>query len=350
MTSSAPAPLTAGPPRWLHALAVFTVVAALPLLLLGAEVTTKNVGMIDQQGFREPWHLFTVEVWEKGPGFGIALLIEHTHRLAGFVVGFSCIVMAIGLWRLDPRRWVGGLGITVLAAVSVQGLLGGFRVQLNARFGPELALVHGCFAQIAFALLVSLALVTSRSWGITSSAPTATEARSLRWLCLLAVGLLYLQIVLGALVRRKETQTAPRLHLLVAFVVTALLMLLVRSVYASHRGRRLLTRAAAVLVVLLGGQLFLGSEAWLARFRTAYPNRIEVRPLLASRGATLGEGGWAGFFRAVFTDPGFVRSLHFLVGALLFALVVSMTLYAFRGLAQPAGHQPVPTPRLEEAA
>jgi len=97
-------------------------------------------------------------------------------------------------------------------------------------------------------------------------------------------------------------------------------------------------------------QLFLGSEAWLTRFRTAYPNRIELRPLLASRGATLGEGGWSGFFRSVFTDPGFVRSLHFLVGALLFALVVSMTLYAYRGLGQSAGEQPAPVPGLEEAA
>ena len=119
---------------------------------------------------------------------------------------------------------------------------------------------------------------------------------------------------------------------------------------SAGRRLRLLTRAAVVLVVLLGGQLFLGSEAWLARFRTAYPNRIEVRPLLASRGATFSEEGWTAFFRAVFTDPGFVRSLHFLVGALLFALVVSMTLYAFRGLGQFAGHQPAPAPHLEEAA
>ena len=47
--------------------------------------------------------------------------------------------------------------------------------------------------------------------------------------------------------------------------------------------------------------------------------------------------------------PSFLRSLHFLVGALLFALTASVALYAYRGLSL-GGHQPAPAPRLEEAA
>ena len=46
-------------PRWLHWWAVFTACAALPLVLLGAEVTTKQVGMVDPQGFRAPWPCFS---------------------------------------------------------------------------------------------------------------------------------------------------------------------------------------------------------------------------------------------------------------------------------------------------
>ena len=41
-------------PRWLRAWAVLTACAALPLVTLGAEVTTKQVGMVDQKGFRRP--------------------------------------------------------------------------------------------------------------------------------------------------------------------------------------------------------------------------------------------------------------------------------------------------------
>src|ERR1051325_9852949 len=100
MTGASPAP--AASPRWVHWWAVLTVCATLPLLILGAEVTTKKVGMADPTGFRVPWHMLLVELWEKGLGF----VIEHSHRLAGYVIGTCSIELAVALWRCDPRRWV----------------------------------------------------------------------------------------------------------------------------------------------------------------------------------------------------------------------------------------------------
>ena len=44
-------------PSWLHALAVLTVLLTLPLLFLGAGVTSHGVGMIDPRGFRLPWDI-----------------------------------------------------------------------------------------------------------------------------------------------------------------------------------------------------------------------------------------------------------------------------------------------------
>src|SRR5437773_781241 len=87
-------------PRWLRAWAVLTVLAALPLVTLGAEVTTKKVGMVDPKGFRSPWHLFTLGSDQLHLGY----LIEHGHRLAGFVVGVCCIVLAVGL-SVTARGW-----------------------------------------------------------------------------------------------------------------------------------------------------------------------------------------------------------------------------------------------------
>ena len=100
-------PALSAVPRWLHAWAVLTAVAALPLVLLGAEVTTKQVGMVDDVGFRPPWHLLTASLRERGLGY----LIEHGHRLAGFVVGTMAIVLALGCLaavRRGPARagWV----------------------------------------------------------------------------------------------------------------------------------------------------------------------------------------------------------------------------------------------------
>src|SRR3954453_10516232 len=84
-------------PGWLHGWAVFTAVAALPLVALGAEVTTKQVGMADPQSVREPWYLLTLpkdQLWAQGVG----LVIEHSHRTAGWLVGLLAIVLAAEMW------------------------------------------------------------------------------------------------------------------------------------------------------------------------------------------------------------------------------------------------------------
>src|SRR5271166_3964472 len=98
-------------PRWVHYWAVLTAVVTLPLLLLGAEVTTKQVGMVDPYWPTPPWQLWLSSWRDSGLGF----LIEHGHRLAGYTVGTCTIVLAVSLWLLEPRRWVRWLGLAALA-------------------------------------------------------------------------------------------------------------------------------------------------------------------------------------------------------------------------------------------
>src|SRR5437870_13562324 len=59
-----------------------------------------------------------------------AIFFEHTHRLIASAVGFLTIILAIWLWRSDPRRWVRNLGAVALGAVILQGVLGGLRVTM----------------------------------------------------------------------------------------------------------------------------------------------------------------------------------------------------------------------------
>ena len=146
-------PESSATPAWLHRWAVGTVCATVALLTLGAVVTTCRVGMADPIWPTYPWHMLLISYQEPRPGF----IIEHTHRLAGYLVGCCVIVLALGLWRYHARRGLGWLGLAALAAVIVQGLLGGFRVLLNALVGTDLALIHGLFAQLVFTLLVSVA-------------------------------------------------------------------------------------------------------------------------------------------------------------------------------------------------
>src|SRR5215472_3435620 len=106
-------------PRWLHAWAVLTAVLTVALLALGATVTTFRVGMADVLWPTTPWHLFSY--YEPSAGY----VIEHSHRIAAWLVGFCTIVLAIGLWRAAPGRWPGWLGLTAMLSVGLQGVLGG---------------------------------------------------------------------------------------------------------------------------------------------------------------------------------------------------------------------------------
>jgi cytochrome c oxidase assembly protein subunit 15 len=333
-------PRTSDSPRWLHYWAVLTVCAALPLLLLGAEVTTMQAGMVDQEGFRAPWHLWTVALREKGLGF----VIEHSHRLAGFVVGSCAIVLAVGMLMCERRRWARWLGVAALVGVSMQGVLGILRVNLNAVAGPELALVHGCFAPLVIALLVSVALFTSRGWAALGDVPVAPhDAGRLRRCAFLTVGLVYLQIVLGALVRHKGYPLGARAHLLIAFAVVAAVAWLTKMVLDNRSREPALNRSVRLLLLLVGLQVFLGIEAWLSKFVSVEATGRQLQPLQV--------------------HPGLLQSIHSLVGSLILATAVVVALqtqciwFIVRARARNLApdHSPLtthhsPTGRLEGAA
>jgi cytochrome c oxidase assembly protein subunit 15 len=284
---------------------VLTVCATLPLLLLGAEVTTKQAGMVDQEGFRPPWHLLTVPLREKGLGF----VIEHSHRLAGFVVGSCAIVLAVGMLLGERRRWARWLGVAALVGVSLQGVLGILRVNLNAVAGPELALVHGCFAPLVVAFLVSVVLFTSRGWATLGATAVATAyARRLRRCALVTAGLAYLQIVLGAVVRHKDYPLGARAHLLTAFAVVAAVAWLAKVVLDGRPREQALARSVLLLLALVGLQLLLGVEAWMSRFGS-----VEWRQLQPLK-----------------VHPELLRSLHSLVGSLILATAVVVALQTQR--------------------
>jgi cytochrome c oxidase assembly protein subunit 15 len=258
MSSSVSEPQLA--PRWLHGWAILTAAATVCLLALGAVVTTLQVGMADPIWPTYPWHLLLIDWQEPRPGF----LIEHTHRLAGYIVGCCVIVLAVGLWRSSSRRWLGWLGMAALAGVIVQGLLGGFRVLLHALLGTNLAVIHGCFAQVVFCVLVSLAVLTARRSNEVNLLPDQT--RRLRPWSLLLTGLIFLQLVWGALVRHTNGTLAQRGHFLTAFAVVAAAVWLARTALESEQTRRLLGRSLLILGVLIVIQLLLGVESWLGKF------------------------------------------------------------------------------------
>jgi heme a synthase len=307
-------------PRWLQALSVLTVLCALPLLTLGAEVTTKDVGMVDQAPIRSPLHL--LQVVEELGGWqrviqekGIGWVIEHSHRFVGWLVGLLTIGLVIGLFRCESRRWLRWAAFAALLAVGLQGLLGILRVDLNNRFGPEvgrnLALIHGCTAQLVLALLVAIAVWTSLGWYNMGSATTADSPRA-RHAALVLVCVMYLQIVFGAIIRHKAAALGLRLHVLMAFgTVAAAVWASVALLHGAGMGT-MARRTVTALWVALVCQILLGMETLLSRFSVSWAYTLEkIEPVTA-------------------VAPDFPRSLHVMVGALSFAAAVSMLLVAHR--------------------
>jgi cytochrome c oxidase assembly protein subunit 15 len=308
-------------PRWLHVLAVLTVLFTLPLLFLGASVTTYGVGMVDPRGFRPPWEIVNGLI--ENTGFDWRL--EYGHRTFGFLVGMCGIALAVGCFFCDRRGWMGWLAVAALAMICVQGILGILRVDQHAEYGQTYKLIHGIFAQVVFATLVSLALFTSRRWTADSSMPASLAVQ--RW-SLVTVVLVFIQLLLGGLVRHREDLLGPRGHLLGAFVVTGAiiwLLLLIRNVESRER-----FRAQRILLMgFLAVQLLLGVESWLARFHVEGANLPQLDPLPM-------HAEW-------------IRTAHYLVGTMIFSTTVAVALIAHRKVVTVSEPIPVRSRELEGA-
>ena len=161
--------------NWLHAYACLLAVATVVLIAAGGMVTSTGSGL-------------SVPDWPNSYGYFMfafplsnmvgGIFYEHGHRLIASIVGMLTIGLVIWLWLDEPRRWIRRLGVIALAAVVLQGLLGGLTVLY---FLPTpISVSHAGVAQIFFCLTVCLALFTSRSWHDSGSQADLSIHRSQR--------------------------------------------------------------------------------------------------------------------------------------------------------------------------
>jgi heme A synthase len=201
-------------------------------------------------------------------------------------------------------RW---LGVAALAGVVLQGVLGGMRVLFNALWGPNLAFIHGCFAQAVFGLLAALVVLTAPAVLVENDDAESVRALDrFRLAALLMAGLTYAQIVLGGLIRHMTTPVGPRGHLLLAFATVAAAVWLFQRAEQVDRRALGLNLAFWSLVAVLVLQLFLGVESWMIRFGS--PGLFELRQVTPAEG--------------------FVRTAHFLCGSLIWAFAVMICVRA----------------------
>ena len=263
--------------RWLHYYLKFVAAASLLLIVAGGLVTSTGSGLaVPDWPSTYGTFMFAFPLSKMVGG----IFYEHGHRLIASTVGMLTIGLAVWIARIEPRRWVRRLGWVALAAVVVQGLLGGITVLY---FLPApISISHAGLAQVFFVLVVSLTLFTSPGWRAGRVVDGAPGDDVLARLALATPAVIYGQILLGATMRHTGAGLAipdfplafghllpPEwnagiaihfAHRIGALAVTAMVMATAGHLLFHHRERRDLTRPSLLLAALVLVQVGLG--AW----------------------------------------------------------------------------------------
>ena len=265
-------------PAVLHAYAVVLAGATLALIFIGGLVTSTGSGLAVPD-----WPLSFGQFFPRMVG---GVFYEHGHRMAAGVVGTLTLLLAVWVALVDRRRVVRVLAFTAAATVVAQAVLGGLTVLLLLPVAVSVA--HACLAQAFLCLTVALAVVTSRAWDAPPAVLHADDEAALPAVAAAATGVVYLQLILGAVMRHSGAGLAipdfplafgrivPPFessavvihfaHRIGAVVVTAMVLWTVACVRARHRGETTLERPARLALALLATQITLGAlTIWTAK-------------------------------------------------------------------------------------
>jgi cytochrome c oxidase assembly protein subunit 15 len=298
----------------LHFFARFVVVCTTLLIVAGSLVTSTGSGLaVPDWPTTYGWNMFTFppSMWVGG------IFYEHGHRLIASTVGVLTIVLATWLWLSERRGWLRRLGLVALAAVILQGILGGITVLY---FLPTpVSTAHAGLAEIFFCLTVAIAVFTSPGW---CTAQGVVDDSRLRLAATATTTLLYIQILLGATMRHMGAGLAipdfPLMfggwlpdhwsgaiavhfsHRVGALGVAMATAATAGRVWYHHGDRRELTRPAALLLGLTVLQIALGAWTVLSE-RTVAVNSAHVvcGALLLATSVVLTLRSWRVRFAAV---------------------------------------------------
>ena len=310
--------------RWPHRIAVTLLVITWLQICTGGLVTTTGAGMAFKDWpTSDGQNMFLYPLFEAAKD----KFIEHGHRLFGATVGLIAIGLCVVSWSKDSRRWFNWLTLAALGLVIVQGILGGLRVRFD---DVRIAKVHGCVAPLFLALVVAIAVFSSR-WWYTRTVVSSSASRRLQRLAVFTAGIAYVQLVLGAQLRHVSPMStgatfraAIFFHLFLAAVLLGDTILFWWQTERHFKAVKPLLRPPRLLLGLLFVQLSLGAGTWVLKY--AWPGEIFSE--------TAGLAGWTN------TAGGplqmFIVTGHVAVGSLILGTSVWAVLRFFRGAEQTA--------------
>jgi cytochrome c oxidase assembly protein subunit 15 len=223
------------------------------------------------------------------------VLYEHGHRMIAGTVAIMTLLMALWAWRREKRRFVRHLALFAFALIIVQAVLGGLTVLLLLPLA--IAVSHAATAQAFFCLTVALALFLNPRWTTMATIEPAGERPRLPPLAAVTTAVIYLQILVGAVMRHMGAGLAipdfplafgkimPPLesipeqinfaHRVGAIVVSFMICSTALQVLRNYRRQPLLRRPSLAMLVLLAVQITLGGATILSG-RAVLPTTAHV--------------------------------------------------------------------------
>jgi cytochrome c oxidase assembly protein subunit 15 len=281
-------PVAAATPRALRIYAQCVAACTGLLVFAGGLVTSTGSGLAVPD-----WPLSYGELMPPMVG---NVRFEHGHRMVATAVGLLTVILALWAWRREPSPVVRRLGWIALAAVVLQGVLGGLTVLF---FLPApISVAHGTLGQTFFCITVAIAVLTSAGWQrpVVRRLDTGGGV-SLRALAVACTAAVYVQLILGAVMRHREAGlaisdfplafgrlippfTSPEIaihyaHRVWAIVVTALAAWLVWRSVRTHGDEPALRRPALLLALLVVAQIALGATT-IWTHKAALPATLHV--------------------------------------------------------------------------
>lgn len=327
----------------LHWFSVFVAICTFFLIIAGGLVTSTGSGLAVPD-----WPLSYGQLMPPMVG---GILYEHSHRMIAAFVGLLTIILTIWIWKKEDRRWMRILALIALLAVITQGVLGGLTVLFL--LPTPISVGHATLAQMFFSLVAAIALFTSR-WWLTGEPKVGGSVRSQSFdtLCIVTTVAVYVQLILGALVRHTYSGLAvPDFPLAygqifpslspesVAAYNDELYRLEMRTavegaISSSQILIHMLHRICAVVVLGLAGWTFFR----LRKLATVSKRIVVlVRILLGMVMIQAVLGGLTVLSRKAVE----ITTAHVAVGALLLACSVLLTLHAVRVFFSPSGREAI---------
>jgi heme a synthase len=272
----------------LHRFAVVAAAATFVLVFAGGLVTSTGSAMAVPSWPLDAGHLIPQQ-------WGAGVLFEWGHRAIAGTVSILTLTLALWVWMVERRAWVRYAALAAFGLVVVQAVLGGITVLLNLPL--TFAVAHAMTGQAFFCLMVAIALFTSPGWQMMAPVARAPGRASLTTLAATTTVVIYVQIIIGALMRHMHAGLAipdfplafghlvPPMfsvpiavnfaHRCGAVVVSAMVLWTVARTLREYGDEPELRRPALGLLVLLAVQIGLGAATILSR-RAVIPTTSHV--------------------------------------------------------------------------